>query len=101
MGWIVFVRRRSGPPPRESMGKLKQRSSGRELILFPEHVVGRSGIASLRLELPLVSSQHAVIRWTGARWEVRDLASRNGTTVNGKRLASGESVALGAGDALT
>jgi len=82
------------------MGKVKERRSGREFILFPEHVVGRSTNSSLRLELPLVSSQHAVIRWTGAHWEARDLGSRNGTTVNGTRLVPGVSVPLGLGDVL-
>jgi pSer/pThr/pTyr-binding forkhead associated (FHA) protein len=69
------------------MGTLKHRTSERETTLLPEHVVGRSGSASLRLELPLVSGQHAVVRWTGVRWEARDLGSRNGTSVNGTRLS--------------
>lgn len=37
------------------------------------------------------------MRWVDARWEVRDLDSRNGTFVEGRRLGQGERVPLGAG----
>jgi hypothetical protein len=37
-----------------------------------------------------VSGQHAVIRWTGAAWTVRDLGSTNGTWVDNVRLSPGE-----------
>ena len=39
--------------------------------------------------------------WTGTRWEVRDLGSRNGTFVAGRRLAPGEPVEVGAGATLS
>ena len=38
--------------------------------------------------------------WSGARWEVRDLGSRNGTFVGGERLQAGHSRPLGKGDAV-
>lgn len=44
-----------------------------------------------------MSSEHAVVRWTDGRWELRDLGSRNGTFVEGKRLAPGQRVPLPAG----
>ena len=47
-----------------------------------------------------VSGEHASLRWTGAAWELQDLHSRNGTFVDGRRLAVGERVALTAGAVL-
>src|SRR5688500_19361270 len=66
---------------------MRETSSKRECLLEPEHLVGRSPSCALVLEHPLVSSQHAVLRWSGEAWEVRDLGSRNGTFVNGQRIA--------------
>lgn len=41
-----------------------------------------------------VSGEHAALIWSGVRWEVRDLGSRNGTFVNGARLDAGAAVGL-------
>lgn len=41
-----------------------------------------------------VSSEHAVVHWSGAGWEIKDLGSRNGTFVGGRRAALSESVTL-------
>jgi hypothetical protein len=41
-----------------------------------------------------VSAQHAALRWSGDRWELRDLGSRNGTFLDGSRLNSGEEHAI-------
>jgi hypothetical protein len=59
--------------------------------------VSNSGIA---IAEPSVSRVHADVRLVGADWEVRDLGSSNGTTVNGKRVdvkrvAHGDVVAFG------
>jgi hypothetical protein len=35
------------------------------------------------LDDPRVSGRHACLRWTGGGWRLRDLGSKNGTTVNG------------------
>ena len=59
--------------------------------LEPEHVVGRSGLCNLRLEGSFISAQHAAIRWSGQRWELRDLGSRNGTFLDGVQLRAGRS----------
>ncbi len=48
--------------------------------------VGRHPSNDLRLPEPAVSSFHAVIEWLSEGWHVRDLGSRNGTTLNGRRL---------------
>ncbi len=47
-----------------------------------------------------MSGEHASIVWTGNGWEIRDLASRNGTFVNGERLSPGEARPLELGSTL-
>lgn len=44
-----------------------------------------------------VSAQHLVLSWSGTAWSARDLGSRNGTLVDGRRLTAGvpEPVARG------
>jgi hypothetical protein len=59
-------------------------------------VIGRTRHNDLVLQGNWVSGEHAVIWWDG-RWHIRDLGSSNGTTVNGRRLAPGESHQLIAG----
>lgn len=68
------------------MGRLQESKTGRVFELEPEHVIGRSRSSSLVIENHLVSSQHAVLRWTGSEWVLRDLGSRNGTSVDGVRV---------------
>lgn len=63
-------------------------------------LIGRGHAAGLRLAEPLVSGEHAVISWTGARWEIRDLGSTNGTFVDEVRLRPGVAAALTAGTRL-
>lgn len=72
------------------MGTLRDADTGRECILEPDHLVGRSMKSGLLLDERRVSGQHASIRWTGDAWEIKDLGSRNGTFVNGERLQSGQ-----------
>lgn len=70
-------------------------------MLLSRHLVGRSRLADLRMTEPTVSGEHAVLRWTGREWELHDLGSRNGTSVDGRRLASGERVAISRGAVIT
>ncbi len=79
------------------MGLLRERSTGKRCWLEPEHAVGRAPTCALRLLASHVSAQHAVVRWAGDVWEVKDLGSRNGTFVDGARLNPGEDVRLRAG----
>ncbi len=48
--------------------------------------IGRHPASDLVLAEARVSGHHAAIDWDGAAWRLKDLGSRNGTTVNGKRL---------------
>lgn len=76
------------------MGCLKHAETGERSLLLPEHLVGRSARAALRLMNSYVSVQHALIRWLGDHWELKDLGSRNGTRVNGQPLEVGKGVRL-------
>lgn len=44
--------------------------------------------------MPDVSAEHAALHWNGQAWELRDLGSRNGTTVDDRKLQAGERLVL-------
>lgn len=79
------------------MAVLAKHPDGPRSIVLSPHLVGRSRLANLRMTEPTVSGEHAVLRWTGRDWELHDLGSRNGTIVDGRRLAPGERVVLAPG----
>ena len=79
------------------MAVLTKHPEGPPSPLLSPHLVGRSRLADLRMNEPTVSGEHAVLRWTGREWELHDLGSRNGTIIDGRRLAPGERVALARG----
>ena len=49
-------------------------------------VIGREPGVDLELEVPAVSRKHAEIGWANGAYHVRDLGSRNGVIVNGRRV---------------
>ena len=59
-----------------------------------EVILGRSPQATIHVNHPSLSRQHASLVIDGAV-HLQDLGSRNGTFVNGRRLEVGESVVLG------
>jgi hypothetical protein len=73
------------------MALLRETSTGKTLLLEPEHLIGRALTCSLRLRAGYVSSQHAVVRWVDRQWEVKDLGSSNGTFIDGRRIEHGMS----------
>jgi hypothetical protein len=79
------------------MAVLAKHPQGTRSAVLSPHMVGRSRLADLRMTEPTVSGEHAVLRWTGREWELHDLGSRNGTIVDGRRLAPGERVTLARG----
>lgn len=83
------------------MGALEHAESGERVSLHAWHVVGRSRRSDLVVDEPEVSAKHALLRWTGSSWFVRDLGSRNGTFVNGKRLEPGEDHSVRVGDTVS
>src|SRR5580704_15322447 len=72
------------------MATIRETSTGRTKLLEPEHLVGRASRCSLHINERYVSAQHAIFRWSGRGWELKDLGSRNGTFLNGMRLQPAE-----------
>jgi hypothetical protein len=60
-------------------------------------LLGRHPACDVQIDNPRVSTEHASVRWVDDRWELRDLGSRNGTLVDGRRLQAGERKVLSAG----
>jgi FHA domain-containing protein len=81
------------------MGAIRESSTGKVRLLEPRHVVGRMPAprCSLTLDQPFVSGVHAEFRWTGLLWELKDLSSRNGTYLDGRRLEPGAPERIGKG----
>ncbi len=76
---------------------LENIASGSQFHLAARHLVGRSKSCLLCIERPNVSGVHAEIVWDGGNWHVRDLDSRNGTFINGRKLTVGEQAVLAKG----
>ncbi|NUQ72587.1 MAG: FHA domain-containing protein [Polyangiaceae bacterium] len=83
------------------MGILEDIETKRRFTLGPRCLVGRHASCDLSFNDPRVSGEHAIVRWVDGRWELKDLASRNGTFVGKRRLTAGERVTLGPGDVVT
>ncbi len=79
------------------MGILEERATGRRFTLASRCLIGRHRACDLRFDDPRISGEHASVHWLHGGWELRDLGSRNGTFVAGRRLAAGERVPLSAG----
>ncbi len=79
------------------MAILAKHPEGPRASLLSRHLIGRSRLADLLMTEPSVSGEHAVLCWTGREWELHDLGSRNGTTLDGRRLAPGERIAVARG----
>jgi two-component system, NtrC family, response regulator AtoC len=60
-----------------------------------EIVIGREPGADLLIDDPHVSRKHARVRWEGPALTIEDLASRNGTVINGDLLKGGTRSARG------
>lgn len=74
-----------------------RRTDGATWHLPTRVLLGRSRACTIRLDDPAVSGEHALMRWTGCRWELQDLHSRNGTFIAGARLEAGQRRPLAAG----
>lgn len=64
------------------------RGCGHRTLDAGRHLVGSGDGSDILLDDPTVSGVHFELERVGAVWLVRDLASRNGTLVNGVRLVS-------------
>ncbi|MEI9938409.1 MAG: FHA domain-containing protein [Pseudomonadota bacterium] len=74
------------------MATITHVDTGRVVFLEEHHSVGRAANSALRVgdALRYVSLHHALLYWTGAQWEFKDLASRNGSFLNDERVAPGK-----------
>lgn len=89
-----------GPGPATVAGMAVLLRADEEVLLPDRCLVGRSRSCDLVLAGRDVSGEHAVLQWTGAHWQLRDLGSRNGTFVDEQRLAAGAQVRVDEGAAL-
>lgn len=74
---------------------------GQLIVLLQHHLIGRSRAMHTVVPSADVSAQHLAITWNGQDWSVRDLGSRNGTWLDGRRLTTGEEAPLKKGAVLT
>lgn len=91
---------RSDASPSRDMGILEQTESRRRYSLGGRCLLGRHPACDIRQEDGRVSGEHASLHWKGDGWELRDLGSKNGTFLEGRKLAPGERVPMVAGQAL-
>jgi len=76
---------------------LRQDPSRHQHTLGTRTIVGRSLAADLVVPGDDISLEHCTLWWDGNGWKIRDLASRNGTFVDGERLAPGKSTPITTG----
>ncbi|MGQ9486265.1 MAG: FhaA domain-containing protein [Armatimonadota bacterium] len=70
-----------------------------EIIPLPgEALIGRALTADICLQEADVSMRHAVIRWNGKEWQIEDVGSASGTTVNDTSLSPHKPITLHSGD---
>jgi anti-anti-sigma factor len=89
----VRPNRAEGPPAMSGIRLIIQDgpSTGRPIkIRGPKFVIGRGPDCQLRLGSVTVSRSHAILESRGTRLFLRDLASTNGTLLNGRALRGAE-----------
>lgn len=81
---------------------LARNSSVRQInIAGPSTTLGRAADNRVCIDSDKVSRRHALIQWSGDRYVLSDLGSRNGSWVNRERvvgsrpLANGDAIVLG------
>lgn len=76
------------------MGLLLNTDNGQVVALAAHALIGRAPGCPIWIAARCASAEHATLAWAGARWELRDLGSSNGTWVDGRRVAAGARVAV-------
>ena len=69
-------------------------------VLAPRVRVGQGAQNDVVLDDDTVSTSHASLEFAGGAWQLTDLASKNGTFVNGERIAPNVPIALADGDSV-
>ena len=71
-------------PHAEILGILQPVGGGDPIPLNkPEMIIGRRPSCDIRLDFENISGKHCMLRFINGVWNVKDLGSTNGTTVNG------------------
>ena len=71
------------------LGELLPCGGGRPIpLLKPKLVVGRQRQCDISLPFTTVSSRHSEMEYRQGCWHVRDLGSKNGTYVNGRKVGA-------------
>jgi hypothetical protein len=83
------------------MGEIENQKTARCFSLLSRFLVGRGDGCELRIDDQRVSGEHASLYFDGRSWVVRDLMSRNGTSVNGVAVGGGGRRVLSQGDVVT
>lgn len=82
------------------MGTLRNSTSGATFDLLAETRIGRGAGNDLALTSGSVSKTHALVRWRGDAFVLRDTGSTNGTWLGRNRLAEGQELPLAVGNVL-
>jgi DNA-binding winged helix-turn-helix (wHTH) protein len=97
VGETRVVTAAGGQPERSSRSTLWLIVEGRDIpLLNGANVIGRAADAAIRIDAPGISRYHARIRVEDGRATLEDLASKNGTHLNGRRLSTAEPLHDGA-----
>ncbi len=79
--------------PKRVLGILKPVGGGDPVPLMKESlIVGRRPSCDICLDFDMISGKHCELHFLHGIWHVRDLGSTNGTTVNGAKLSTEQSV---------
>lgn len=63
----------------------------------PRVTLGRGAQCDIRLPLPVISTHHLTICWEQGRCTLTDMGSTNGTYLRGRRMPTGEPIAITSG----
>lgn len=83
------------------MAELVRDRDSASFLLGEMSIIGRDSSCDLVLVDPRVSQIHARVQRQGPTWMLEDLASRNGTSLNGEPVQTHRSRRLSVGDTLT
>lgn len=70
----------------DGRGRRRRLHPGQSVAVKDRFTVGRGEGSSLRLSDPFASHDHCVLRRWGGEWRIEDLATTNGTLVDGRRV---------------
>jgi hypothetical protein len=88
----------AAPPPSEA-GAWSLHGAGRVFTLGEPVVrLGRALSNDVILDDRRISRRHAQLRWRAGTYQLSDMGSSGGTTVNGRAVSRGEEIPLGDGD---